>query len=349
MPRRGFTLVELLVVIAIIGILIALLLPAVQAAREAARRSQCTNNLKQLGIALHNYHDTFGTLPFRQGGTGGAGNDNRLSGFIGLLPFIEQRPLYDKISQPLDQDGDGTPDYPAFGPRPWDGGYQPWKTQVEALLCPSDPARGMKQPGDIGFTSYCFSVGDWTPWASDTASRGPFTYQITYNFASITDGLSNTVAMGERCIGRSKSQMIKGGIVLSASDAVPSDPTKNQPIACMTRVGTNGMYIAGQSYADWSGTRWVDGATGFTVINTILPPNGPTCCEGTWDGNRLLSPPTSYHPGGVNTLMCDGSVHFISETIDTGNLSAGSVMSGYSPYGVWGALGSKDGGDAAQL
>src|SRR5262245_47381867 len=99
--RRAFTLVELLVVIAIIGVLVALLLPAVQAAREAARRTQCNNNLKQLTLALHNYHDTYLFFVYRRGGTAGAttllGNQNRLSGFIPLLPFLEQQPMYENI------------------------------------------------------------------------------------------------------------------------------------------------------------------------------------------------------------------------------------------------------------
>jgi len=106
--RQGFTLVELLVVIAIIGILVALLLPAIQAAREAARRSECTNNLKQLGLALHNYHDTHRTFPYRQGGPGSSGN--RLSGMVGLLPFMEQATLFDQIE---------TGDSSGYVPRPW--------------------------------------------------------------------------------------------------------------------------------------------------------------------------------------------------------------------------------------
>jgi prepilin-type N-terminal cleavage/methylation domain-containing protein len=159
---RGLTLVELLVVIAIIGVLVSLLLPAVQAAREAARRMQCGSNLKQLGLALHNYHDTYGTFPYRQGGTGqpapgegGPGNGNAGGGFIVLLPFFEQGPLYDQIA------ADG------FGPRPWDANYAPWQVGISTLVCPSDQApvtiHDAWYGNHEGRTNYNFSSGDWIP------------------------------------------------------------------------------------------------------------------------------------------------------------------------------------------
>ena len=125
--RRGFTLIELLVVIAIIAILIALLLPAVQQAREAARRTQCKNNLKQLGLALHNYHDNFGRFcPSRGGPNDGANRNGDQTGFVRLLPYMDQDAIYRQIRQ----DSNTVPVC-------WDGAFLPWTTQINMLLCPS--------------------------------------------------------------------------------------------------------------------------------------------------------------------------------------------------------------------
>ena len=163
----GFTLVELLVVIAIIGILIALLLPAVQAAREAARRSQCTNNLKQITLASHNYHDTAKTFPPMRIGTFmfdlsnnyTATNAGCMSGFVSLLPFIEQTGLYAQISTPQTIAGTA---YPSFGPVPWNGAYTPWDVTVPAYMCPSE---SVKAPpgGTPGLQELCDVHGRYDP------------------------------------------------------------------------------------------------------------------------------------------------------------------------------------------
>jgi prepilin-type N-terminal cleavage/methylation domain-containing protein len=200
----AFTLVELLVVIAIIGVLVALLLPAVQAAREAARRTQCNNNLKQLTIALHNYHDTYNQFVYRRGGTAGAttpeGNQNRLSGFVPLLPFIEQKPMYDRIAA---GDPTASPPINPQGPNSW-AGWVAWNDAPDALLCPSDNGYSNKQ---ARINSYAFSVGDNSRALhptngsmiglnnNDGLMRGPFgNNRSTFSMASITDGTSNTVA-----------------------------------------------------------------------------------------------------------------------------------------------------------
>ena len=218
-PAGGFTLVELLVVIAIIGVLVGLLLPAVQSAREAARRMQCSNNLKQLGLALHNYESAFKKIPFRQGGTGTLNgtsstftNQRRASGFIGLLPFFEQTALWELISNPRVQGGTT---YSAFGDGIRDSSrYEPWESDIPTLLCPSAPDQKMGSSNiQYGITQYGMSSGDspiyityhdiangFTQDDEQAASqkvRGPFGYLNNRSFADILDGLSNTIAFGE--------------------------------------------------------------------------------------------------------------------------------------------------------
>jgi prepilin-type N-terminal cleavage/methylation domain-containing protein/prepilin-type processing-associated H-X9-DG protein len=333
-PQRpsGFTLVELLVVIAIIGILIALLLPAVQAAREAARRAQCLNHLKQFGLALHNYYDTCNAFPALIGGPAESGMNGattpRFSGFVGMLPFMEQLPLYETISK--------SPSYV------WNTGYQPWKTQISTLLCPSDI--DTKDVDVIAQNNYAFCTGDsyqYLHWDTGTYAypkktpvRGLFGPHSYTRMAEITDGTSNTIAMGE---------VAKP----PAGNAFGRNSTANttNPVNC--RAGyANGQYTNASALLDRNrslGTRWCDGRAGYVACNTILPPNGPVCNGQTTTGILTMG---SRHPGGVNVAMADGSVRFVSETIDTGNLSASAVTTGISPYGVWGAMGSKDGGEA---
>ncbi|NLX97118.1 MAG: DUF1559 domain-containing protein [Rhodopirellula sp.] len=342
--RAGFTLVELLVVIAIIGILIALLLPAVQAAREAARRTQCTNNVKQLGLGLHNYHDTYLALPawsYQPSTT-----HRFVSGLVALLPFVEQAPLYDQITGSTTIAGVA---YPPYDKYPVSAGYTPYRETIAAYLCPSDPGMSDKgtAPADYGRNSYCFSVGDWTSSYGDSNTRGPFARSKWFNFRTITDGLSNTIAMSEHCIGTAAGKA-KTRFAGSQTVAVNAgNPTLNSPVVCMGTVGSDGRYTVASSTA--FGYSYSFGFPGSTQINTILPPNGPNCCNLATDyAARMLVPPSSYHPGGVNVLWCDGAVSFISETIDTGNLALGSVAGGKSPYGVWGAMGSKDGDETVQ-
>lgn len=182
---RAFTLVELLVVIAIIGVLVGLLLPAVQAAREAARRMSCSNNFKQIGLALHNYHSAYNQLPAHSAGTtntgnsgtpnpqvraagGGGHNRNELSWLPGLTPFFEQQAIWEQISNPMDSDGDGIVDFQAMGPDPRmnishhdtaGNRYEPWLTNIPSLRCPSDPGVGLPAQGR---TNYGACLGDST-------------------------------------------------------------------------------------------------------------------------------------------------------------------------------------------
>lgn len=355
--NRGFTLVELLVVIAIIGVLVGLLLPAVQAAREAARRMQCTNNLKQLSLAVQNYADTYRQLPPKKAGP----RSNRfVSGWVRLLPFFEQQALYDTIKQ---GGTFGGTTYPPFGPTPWSAGdsYPPYHTQVPALLCPSDPAGGSKGATDYGRNSYSFSVGDTIDTGNGTQdpaggchngmgsnsctnTRGVFAnYDGKIRFASIIDGTSNTVGLSERNVG-STSQMVASGTSLAATNVY------NNPSECNTTLSTtNPKQYSGSAIAV-SGLKWTHGSTSRIGFTTVLSPNSPSCMTGSNDEwYPGIFAPRSYHPGGVVIAMVDGSVRFLTDSVDTGNLTAAEVTSGPSPYGVFGAMGTKAGGEVYEM
>lgn len=362
--RSAFTLVELLVVIAIVGMLIALLLPAVQAARESARRNTCSNNLKQLGIGLHGYHDATGSFPFGQGGTNtgnpSTGNNYRVSGFIPLLPYIEQAPIYDRIRT----GGNG---YPPYGP---DGLYSwaNWNYTLPVLICPSDPAEppsgsggaGTSQsagPGASGQNNYAFSRGDSIyNIRTSQNTRGMFMYLRTVRLADVLDGASNTLAMSERSrasfpLGGNPRAAIKQGTAVGLVN-LSTNPATN-PAACLATA--NGPWYSNPSNVKGVfGTIWTCGDPERTGFTTVLPPNAPSC-EGTDYGTSAVPtngpgsgvfPPNSYHPDGVLGLMGDGSVRFINEQIDTGNLAGSEAIGGPSVFGVWGAMGSRAGGEA---
>ncbi|MFG0332314.1 MAG: DUF1559 domain-containing protein [Maioricimonas sp. JB049] len=328
--RQGFTLIELLVVIAIIAILIALLLPAVQQAREAARRSQCKNNLKQLGLALHNYHDTYRVFPYRQGGTiQSTHNWGRLSGFVGLLPYLDQAPLFNQISSELVVGGTT---YPPMGPNPWNDSYPPWRQSISVLLCPSETSH--IETDSSGRTTYGFVSGD-THAANATRPRGLFGWWSSSRFSDILDGSSNTIAMAEM-----KFPVGTGDIGHTAVDSNFTVPTD-----CLATFNpTTRRYVV----STWAmtGRRWPDGGAGSTAVTTTLPPNSPSCAHNNHNAQDGFYSAGSAHVGGCHVLMADGSVQFISENIDTGNLSVdATTVSGVSPYGVWGALGTKAGGE----
>lgn len=372
----GFTLVELLVVIAIIGVLVGLLLPAVQAAREAARRMQCTNGLKQLGLALHNYHDTYKTFPPRKGGTGGttaagyAGtsrrehNGERLSAFVALLPYYEQGNIYNRIQAgdptgtaavPPLPSANGGPTVPPGGPCAWCN-WGHWNVSPSILTCPSD-GPVFNDAAQTRVNNYAFSVGDTvTNPLNTTDPRGVFGLRIGTKIAAITDGTSNTIAISERLkanfglttVAAGQIQNVLGTVTLVAN-------MQNQPALCLTR--SNGAFFnAGQIVKGRFGSLWTDGQLERVGFSTVLAPNAPSCTDDN-NGNAdsgpanlgLIVPPTSRHTGGVNAGFCDGSVRFISSSIDTGNLSLPQPVSGQSNYGVWGALGSKSGGETASL
>ncbi len=269
--RPGFTLVELLVVIAIIGVLVGLLLPAVQAAREAARRMSCSNNFKQIGLGIHNYHSAFDQIPTN--GTGSArtvsmsdatNQSDRLflSWLVPLLPYIEQQALWQQISNPSQVvaagqtlPGSVNGAWPAMGPCPWQTIYVPWVTQVAAFRCPSDPSTAAG-PGSLARTNYACSVGDandrghnggvndygfwgnqnnrdedWAVTRGRAAQRGFFWNRKAMKFGDTLDGLSNTIAAGEVCTSAGQDE-IKAEFVRNITTMINTNETVLTPAEC---------------------------------------------------------------------------------------------------------------------
>lgn len=370
--RSGFTLVELLVVIAIIGVLVGLLLPAVQAAREAARRMSCSNNFKQIGLSLHNYHSAHEQFPQQSGGTyffSPTNNQYSLSWIVGTLPFIEQQALWQQISNPLARKSDGSvrsPPFPAMGPVPWDTNYAPWLTTVGAFRCPSDPTVGMA--GQTGLSNYACCIGDAIQTTHDggvnsigivtdasvkTRLRGVFEPRYPTHFRDILDGTSNTLMCGEIVTDAGNLEII------SQPKFDQRNPFFYDPQLCYSdnvnpqrpQFWSNGDDTGGD--AQRRGTRWADGRPMYSSVNTVRPPNKESCLWGG-DGSDGTMTMGSRHQGGCHILMADGAVRFVTESIESGDQSRATLPKAGipgepSPYGLWGALGTKAGRETASL
>ena len=346
--RSGFTLVELLVVIAIIGILIALLLPAVQAAREAARRSQCSNNMKQFGLALHNYHDTFKAFPAGCGpaplnAPGGSTYESwsAWSGVAPLTAFMEQNALYDRIDWLVGFNNAAS------------GNRAVTETLVSNFNCPSDPGY-MVDYGNMGSISYCLSHGPASWWeCGHRGEAGLFERIAYYKMATIRDGTSNTIAMAECMIGQNQGMWntnkrdpmyrVVTGAHLTQSPAIGSDRSFTNSATDIATINTYydnclSMYDAGSGWegqSDEQGRFWTACNSWWApYCTTLVGPNaGPGCDDNGSVTQVQVKEPSSYHPGGVQTLRADGSVSFASETID---------------QATWIALGTIKGGESVQ-
>ncbi len=318
---KAFTLVELLVVIAIIGVLVALLLPAVQAARESARRTTCINSMRQLGLAIHNFESSKGVVPGGSLGTiGGTGPDPYWSPQAMLMPYYEQGALYAQVDLKLSTWHKGTGNISQSN-------YGLARNQPEILLCPSEfKQRGLNT--DMGWTNYHANSGSWVyhtrtwdgvfgPDEDTGPRRDPYPKLPPLSFSQITDGLSNTAAFAEMRNGLSDAENAgRSNHDLETDCYVASGSFGNATIQEEWAAfdGLTPQRVPWGGDWRWRGYPWTEGTVWRTWYNHVQTPNA--ICWKTGDWWELVSPPSSYHTGTVNVTMCDGSVQSISDSVD---------------------------------
>ncbi len=364
--RRGFTLIELLVVIAIIAVLISLLLPAVQSAREAARRAQCTNNLKQIGLALHNYHTGIDRFPMATSknpifglivdNEWGYGRWTGWSARALLLGYLDQMPMYNSANFAMAPGVAGG----MLGSGPNSTVYN---ASINSFLCPSDVYAGAQRNN-----SYHASIGS-TTYESPITTPGMFAVWTAYGIRDCTDGTSNTIAFAEALCGEANSALgssnhaqgdaYRGDVIENANSPGGGGQGSDDPSGYY---GTSTQYLMASSnaaavlaglsacaqawsnpstasYSTMRGFSWCDGNGGWTYTNIIQTPNrdsvfpGGGCrwsCAGCGIDSSFSYGVSSNHPGGANVLMTDGSVRFVKDSV--------SRM-------TWWALGTRNGGE----
>jgi hypothetical protein len=307
------------------------------------------------------FHQNFSTFPFRRfhprphlDGTANASNDDTAGGYTELLPFLEQTNLHDEIWTAGQYAGETWPAggwKPTYGPSKAADQASPYARVVATLVCPSDTAATSRSQTmwdlQYGKNSYGLCNGDAAVNGTGATLRGIFGQRraspptTPIQIAQIRDGLSNTIMTGE-IASFSEHNRIQGSIKTNLTINNTTPPTN-----CLA-------FVAGDTYnpptgdQGWRGGGWCLGAMAHSGFNTVLPPNGPSCNNWRTTDDGFYSA-QSYHPGGVTVGLADGSVRFINETVDTGNLSLTHPGTGPSPYGVWGTLGSRAGGESLSL
>ena len=319
--RSAFTLIELLVVIAIIAVLVAILLPAVQQAREAARRFQCGNNLKQLGIAIHNYESTYQRFPASHNGSPFPPSPTthfRWSVLAALTPFMEQSSVYNSLDFNV----------PLFGTAAVGFGIYPQnraacKKVVPSFLCPSDSSRVVT--ADRGPVNYAACGGSGVNGGVLYDTDGVMYSNSWLPIASITDGTSNSACMSESTLGSG---------IADSTGAVPADSTGY--IVANTATASTPLTTAdctpGGTWRYNRGYCWADGGIINGTYNHAYPPNStrPDCMNRTSPGYRAAR---SQHSGGVNMLLCAGPTRFVTENVDTTVWAAVSTRAGKERLG----------------
>ena len=320
-PRRGFTLIELLVVIAIIGILVALLLPAVQAAREAGRRTQCFNNLKQLGISLHNRHDVYGKFPpILTTGSSGPTYSTQHSWRTYTLPYVEQNNVWKIVSfptRPIDDPYYNTSnvDNSALGNAVDMNNLPAGQVWIAAFICPTDPAGDIRQPQSDGGRAPANYVGNQGTDVNFTTGNGMFYRNSNRRIADVLDGTSNTLLVSECLRGDFDVNSLRDNYVGVRNVSNAANISTCQSLT--------------PNFSDRGGM-WIGGQASNSTFNASRPPNDRLVdCWGPSLGSTNFAA-RSMHPGGVNATRCDGSVSFFANTID--------------PL-VWAAMGTRAGGE----
>ena len=325
--RQAFTLIELLVVIAIIAVLIALLLPAVQQAREAARRIQCKNHLKQLGLALNNYHDVHRCFPPGRLRSVVDGQGRCFSAYASLLPHLDAMALYGQIN---------------FDANPEDAvNAAALEQTIPYFLCPSDPFR--KLQGNSAVHNYPLCTGNTLPLSPRNPSgvrvTGLFFENSSVRFADVTDGSSQTVCISETI--KSEGGLTVWDGVSKTNGFVLTSGCDNATVCPELTDYATQCHGGGQALQQTRGSRWLYGAPGHSMYNHLRTPNSPDIdCRGGlphsnrtnahWDRLSLNVAARSRHTGGVHSLFVDGHVQFIGDSIDRS---------------VWQSLGSRSGGE----